>query len=117
MQARRPWPSFGRCWPVRNRVALFAPIAAIGGVLGLCCGLPLLLSLGVLGAVAGMSLQNWAPIGAGLLLAAVWLGRVLRRQQSRDPGCDIDRDRGPKRSTPDKSLDTATRGTPPEPRL
>lgn len=35
---------------MRDRAGTIAPVA---GVLGLCCGLPVLLSLGVLGAIAG----------------------------------------------------------------
>ncbi len=111
MLAHRPWSSFGRCSRVRNRVSTIAPIATLGGVLGLCCGLPLVLSLGVLGAAEGLSLQSWALIGAGLLLAAVGLARLLRRQHSRGPGCDIDRARACQESAPDESLDTVTKGT------
>ncbi len=117
MKARPPWSSFGRCSRVRNRVSFCAPIAALGGVLGLCCGLLLLLSLGVLGAAAGLSLQSWALIGAGLVLAAVGLARLLRRHNSRDPSCDICRARASQERPPDESLDTATKGTTREPHL
>jgi hypothetical protein len=54
---------------MRERIATIGPIAAVAGAFGLCCGLPLLLSMGVVGAVAGWSLQSWALIGVGLALA------------------------------------------------
>ncbi|HEY9562176.1 MAG TPA: hypothetical protein VIR30_00265 [Nocardioides sp.] len=41
-----------------DRVGAGGPVAAVVGAVGICCGLPVLLSLGVLGAVAGMSLQS-----------------------------------------------------------
>lgn len=46
-------------------------MAAVVGAAGICCGLPALLSLGVLGAVAGMSVQSWALIGVGLVLVVL----------------------------------------------
>lgn len=102
---------------MRNRVSFCAPIAALGGVLGLCCGLLLLLSLGVLGAAAGLSLQSWALIGAGLVLAAFGLARLVRRHSGRDPSCDIGGARGSHGRTLDESLDTATKGTTREPHV
>ena len=56
---------------MRDRLATLGPIAAVAGALGLCCGLPVLLSLGVTGAVAGWSLQSWTLLSLGLLLAAL----------------------------------------------
>ncbi len=43
---------------MRDRIATIGPIAAVAGVLGICCGLPLLLSIGVVGAIAGWSQQR-----------------------------------------------------------
>ncbi|ANH39984.1 hypothetical protein I601_3578 [Nocardioides dokdonensis FR1436] len=63
---------------MRDRVATIGPIAAIAGALGLCCGLPVLLSLGVAGAIAGWSLQSWVLLGLGLVLAALGSARILR---------------------------------------
>ena len=68
-RAHRRSNSCRRCWPMRERIATIGPIAAVAGAFGLCCGLPLLLSMGVVGAVAGWSLQSWALIGVGLALA------------------------------------------------
>ena len=63
------------------------PVAAVVGAAGICCGLPVLLSLGVLGAVAGMSVQSWALIGVGLVLVVLgWVTRVRRR---RCPASDV----------------------------
>ncbi|KAB2811005.1 hypothetical protein F9L07_03470 [Pimelobacter simplex] len=62
-------------------------MVAVVGAVGICCGLPVLLSLGLLGAVAGMSLQSWALIGVGLVLLVLgWVTRVRRR---RCPASDV----------------------------
>ncbi len=63
---------------MRERIATIGPIAAVAGAFGLCCGLPVLLSFGVLGAIAGWSLQSWALIGVGLVLTAVGWARCAR---------------------------------------
>lgn len=69
---------------MRERIATIAPIAAIAGALGLCCGLPVLLSLGVVGAIAGLSLQSWALLGLGLALAALGWARLVRSRRHDD---------------------------------
>ena len=71
-----------------DRVGTVGPVAAVVSAVGICCGLPVLLSLGVLGAVAGVSLQSWALIGVGLVL--VVLGWVTRVRRGRCPASDID---------------------------
>jgi len=43
---------------MRDRIATIGPIAAIAAAFGLRRGLALLLSMGVVGAVAGWSLQS-----------------------------------------------------------
>jgi len=68
---------------MRERIATVGPIAAVAGALGLCCGLPVLFSLGVMGAITGLSVQNWALIGLGLGLAALGWVRILRRPRGR----------------------------------
>jgi len=73
---------------MRDRMGTVGPVAAVVGAVGICCGLPVLLSLGVLGAVAGVSLQSWALIGVGLVL--VVLGWVTRVRRGRCPASDID---------------------------
>ena len=54
-RAHRRSNSCGWCWPMRDRIATMGPIAAVAGAFGLCCDRPLLLSMGVVGAVAGWS--------------------------------------------------------------
>lgn len=71
---------------MRDHMATIGPIAAVAGVLGLCCGLPVLLSIGVVGAIAGWSLQSWALIGLGLVMAAVGWARWTR-SRSADRTC------------------------------
>ncbi len=73
---------------MRDRMGTFGPVAAVLGAVGLCCGLPVLLSVGVLGAVVGLSLQSWALIGAGLVLAV--LGWTTWPRRRRGPGPDVD---------------------------
>jgi type IV secretory pathway TrbD component len=66
---------------MRDRVGAVEPVAAVVGAVGICCGLPVLLSLGVLGVVAGMSLQSWVLIGVGVVLVVLgWVTRVRRRR-------------------------------------
>jgi len=77
-------PTLEQLWavlgPMRDRIATIGPIAA-ASAFGLCCGLPLLLSMGVVGALAGWSLQSWALIGVGLALASVgWARWAVRRR-------------------------------------
>jgi uncharacterized membrane protein YidH (DUF202 family) len=67
---------------MRDRIATIGPIAAVAGVLGICCGLPVLLSIGVVGAIAGWSLQSWVLIGLGLVVAAVGWVRWARSRRS-----------------------------------
>ena len=66
---------------MRDRIATIGPIAALAGVLGLCCGLPVLLSIGMVGAIAGWSLQSWALIGLGLVLAAIGWARWAKSRR------------------------------------
>jgi len=98
---------------MRNRIATIGPIAAVAGAFGLCCGLPVLLSLGVVGAVAGWSLQSWVLIGLGLLLAAVGWARWARRRQDRSPsppGPPTHVDAAPDQAA-DSVTDVTTRGS------
>ena len=68
---------------MRDRTLFLAPLAVVAGALGLCCGLPILLSLSVVGAIAGWSLQSWVLVGIGIALAAVGGLRYLRYLNSR----------------------------------
>lgn len=72
---------------MRDRRAAVGPIVALSGALGVCCGLPMLLSLGVLGAVAGVSLQIWVVVGVGLALVGVGGTRWATRPASQN--CDL----------------------------
>lgn len=60
-----------------ERSAVLAAGAALAAALGLCCGLPILWSLGVVGAIAGWSLESWFLLGIGLTLAALGGARHL----------------------------------------
>ncbi|CAN5868061.1 hypothetical protein BH20ACT6_BH20ACT6_11850 [soil metagenome] len=64
---------------MRDRIADVGVTGAVVGVLGLCCGLPVLLSLGFLGALAGISSGSWVLIALGL--ATVAFGFWRRRER------------------------------------
>jgi hypothetical protein len=66
----------------REPAAGFFGVLALG--LGLCCGLPVLASLGVLGAAAGLGIGSWFLIATGLAVAGVGVGRWRRRSRRRD---------------------------------
>ena len=91
---------------MRDRVAALAPFAAVGSALGLCCGLPVLFSLGVLGAVAGLSVSSWGLIGLGLVLVALGSARWVRRRQRTAPRCQVSAPRAPQNAAPDQSIGT-----------
>lgn len=70
---------------MRDRITTIGPIAATADAIGLCCGLPVLLSLGIAGAIAGWSLQSWVLIGLGLALAAAGWARWVRGRRRNRP--------------------------------
>ena len=54
---------------------------------GVCCGFPILVSVGVVGAIAGLSLGSWTVIAVGVGIATVRLWRFARRgPRSEVPG-------------------------------
>ena len=71
---------------MRDRLGAVGATGAVLGVFGLCCGLPVLVSLGLLGALAGISLGSWVLIALALatLLFGLWR-RHERRYRSRRP--------------------------------
>jgi len=85
---------------MRDRIGTLGPIAAVAGVFGLCCGLPVLLSLGGVGAIAGWSA---ALIGLGVALLAVGLARWAKHRPSPDLTCDL--------RSPSAYQDTTSHGT------
>lgn len=95
---------------MRDRIGTIGPIAAVAGALGLCCGLPVLLSLGVLGAVAGLSLQSWALIGLGLVLAVVGWARWANNRRGPNPTCDLGSPGEHQDATPHEASDDTAKG-------
>lgn len=81
----RPWASFVRCWPVGERKSTAGLFGLLAAGLGVCCGIPLLLSAGALGAVAGIGLGSWLVIVASVVAAAVGMWRWRQNAQS----CDV----------------------------
>ena len=70
---------------MRDRMTTIGTIAALAGAIGLCCGLPVLFSLGIAGAIAGWSLQSWVLIGLGLVLATAGWARWARGRRRDRP--------------------------------
>ena len=66
-----------------------APLAAGASVLGICCGLPLLASAGVFGAVAGIGLGSWLIVALAVVVAVVGFVR-WRRTRDSDPAPRLD---------------------------
>jgi hypothetical protein len=62
----------------------FVPAAVCAAQLGVCCGLPLLASAGVLGAVAGIGLGSWLVV---IVAAAVVVVGVVRWRGGPVDGC------------------------------
>lgn len=94
-----------------DRSSRIAPIVAVVGVFGFCCGLPVLLSLGVLGAVAGLSLQSWVLIVLALGLAILGWARWAKGRRSADPSCGVGGPNAPQDTGTDQTPDTSTNGT------
>lgn len=57
-----------------------ALLAALG--LAVCCGLPVLLSLGAGVTLAGVGLRSWVVIGAGLVVAGTGAWRWRHRSRA-----------------------------------
>jgi len=64
---------------MRERISTVGVTGALVGALGLCCGLPVLLALGSLGALAGITWGSWLLIGVGLVTLAVGIRRCHAR--------------------------------------
>lgn len=59
------------------------PVAAGAAALGVCCGLPLLGSLGVAGMIAGLGLGSWIAVAVASFVAVIGVLR-WRGQRSCD---------------------------------
>ncbi len=97
---------------MHDRWAAFGPLAAVAGVLGICCGLPVLLSVGVVGAFAGWSLQSWTLIGLGMVLAVAGAVRIARRRRT-DRACPRPESGSPRGTTPSHDSDLTNRSDTP----
>lgn len=95
---------------MRDRNTTVGPIAAMASAIGLCCGLPVLLSLGIAGAIAGWSLQSWVLVGLGLVLAAAGWARWVRGRR-RDRPTPRPRPTAHAEAWPAQNADSPTDGT------
>ena len=56
------------------------PLAAGATAFGLCCGLPLLGSLGVAGAIVGLSASSWIAVTVAAVVAVIGARRWLHQR-------------------------------------
>jgi len=56
---------------MRDRAQGFGLAAAVAGTFGICCGIPVLATLGPVGFLAGLSLASWTLIGLGAAAAVL----------------------------------------------
>ena len=56
---------------MRERTPGTGLVAAAPAALGICCGIPLLATLGALGFLAGLSMTSWMLVVLGAVAAAV----------------------------------------------
>lgn len=61
-----------------EKASAVAPFAAVAAMLGVCCGLPLLASVGALGVIAGIGLGSWLMVA--LAAAVVVIGLIRWRR-------------------------------------
>ena len=67
----------------RSSAGSFAGLLAVG--LGVCCGIPVLASLGVLVAIADLSTQSWVLVAIGVTAAVIGSWRWWHRRTPRQP--------------------------------
>lgn len=72
-------------------------IGLVAGALGICCAIPVLATLGLLGFLAGLSLASWALIGLSAAAAALGGWQLFRRARRSEADSSVAR---PTRSTP-----------------
>lgn len=89
--ARPPSNSWTRSSGMRERALGTGLLAA---TLGICCGLPVLATLGALGFLTGLSTTNWVLIGLGAVATVIGGWTVLgrrRRSGVESPGRQAER--------------------------
>ncbi len=70
-----------------DRPSSIGVVGLAAGALGICCALPTLLSLGLVGAVVGLSMSSWLLVILGLGAAAFGGWRWLTRRHRPDAAC------------------------------
>ena len=66
---------------MREPISTVGVTGALVGAVGLCCGVPLLLALGSLGALASITWGSWLLMALGLVTVAAG----IRRRHARGP--------------------------------
>ena len=68
-----------------DRRSLVGLVGVLAVVLGVCCGIPILFSVGLAGAIAGLSSGNSALVAAAVGVIAIGFWRLIRR----GPHCEV----------------------------
>jgi hypothetical protein len=76
--------------PETEKASTIAPFAAVAAMGGLCCGLPLLASIGAAGAIAGIGIGSWFVVALAAVVVTIGLIRWRRTASTCPaPGTDI----------------------------
>jgi hypothetical protein len=78
--ARPPSSSYVRLSRMRERHQGLGWAAGLAGAFGICCGIPVLGTLGLLGFLAGLSLASWTLIGLATAAAVVGGLRLFKNR-------------------------------------
>jgi hypothetical protein len=71
------------------RSSLAAPFGAVGAGVGVCCGFPLLASIGMTGAIAGVGIGSGQLVGVAGLVAVAGLARWRRSAPTDTPNAGL----------------------------
>ena len=88
--------TIGRVSSSRSSPAV--PFGAVAAAVGVCCGFPLLASIGLTGAIAGVGIGSWLLVGVAGLVTVAGLVRWRRIARTDTPIAELDDDPPPLRS-------------------
>ncbi len=77
----------------RRQPRRLAPVAAGVAALGLCCGVPLLVSLGAAGVITGFGVGSWLVVAVASVVAMIGVFRWRRRRECDAPPARTDSSR------------------------
>ena len=81
-----------------SRSSLLAPFGAVAAAVGVCCGFPLLASIGLTGAIAGVGIGSWLLVAFAAFVTVAGLLRWRRSAPTYAPNAELDDGPPPLRS-------------------